>query len=135
MFRQVKSAIFWTLVYKFRKRLTIVALLLSVVLLSQWIYADVIEYLKLTDKLEYLHLLLPIKWIVILSNIGIATYLILTIFKQDKQEKVETKVEKKETKKSPSNVINKDERFSSREKEFLTKKIRSEAEILRDKKK
>ncbi len=145
MFRQVKSAIFWTLIYKFRKRLTIVALLLSIVLLSQWIYADVVEYLKLIERIEYLHLLLPIKWIVILSNIGIATYLILTIFKQDKQEKEdskgkkEEKVEKQkiknETKESSLNETNKDKRFSSREREFLTKKIRSEAEILRDKKK
>ena len=68
MFRQVKSAIFWTLVYKFRKRLTLVVLLLSTVLLSQWIYADIIEYLKLTEKTQYLDYILPIKWFVILLN-------------------------------------------------------------------
>ena len=95
MFRQVKSAIFWTLVYKFRKRLTIVAILLSIVFLSQWIYSDVVEYLQLTKQLQYLDFLLPIKWIVILFNIGFSAYLILTIFKPSKEE--QKNIKKKES--------------------------------------
>ncbi len=134
MFRQVKSAIFWTLVYKFRKRLTIVAVLLSIVLLSQWIYTDVVEYLQLTQQLQYLSLLLPIKWIVILFNIGFSAYLILTIFKPSKEEQKNIKrkeEEIKEVKKTKETISNKE--LSSREKEFLTKKLRNESEILMDK--
>ena len=134
MFKQVKSAIFWTLIYKFRKRLTLVAILLSIVLLSQWIYSDIVEYLKLTDKIEYLHLLLPFKWIVILFNIGLSVYLLLTLFKQDKEEqKIQKKEKKNDIYESSKESIKKGEKFTSREKEFLTKKIRSEAEILMDK--
>jgi uncharacterized membrane protein len=133
MFRQVKSAIFWTLVYKFRKRLTIVAVLLSIVLLSQWIYSDVVEYLQLTQKLQYLDFLLPIKWIVILFNIAFSAYLILTIFKPSKEEqKIVKKKEQeiKEEKKTKETISNKE--LSNREKEFLTKKLRNESEILMD---
>jgi len=128
MFRQVKSAIFWTLVYKFRRRLSIVVVLLSIVLLSQWIYSDIVEYLQLSQQLQYLTFLLPIKWLVILSNIGVSAYLVLTIFKPSKEEKKEIIKKIDEEKKTKDN-----KELSNREKEFLTKKLRNEAEILMDK--
>ena len=132
MFRQVKSAIFWTLVYKFRKRLTLVVLLLSTVLLSQWIYADIIEYLKLTEKTQYLDYILPIKWFVILLNIGVSAYILLTLFKQSNtvSKEVEEKPEKQKIYKETKQKSN--SKFSDREKKFLNKKLRSEAEVLMD---
>lgn len=128
MFKQVKSIFIWSLIYKFRKRLTVVVLLLSSVLLSQWLYSDVVEYLKLTEQTQYLNYILPIKWIMIFSNIGISAYLLITLFKKNEEKKVEIKVKEKE--KSLSKV-SKD--LSEREKSFLKKKIRSEADILMDK--
>ena len=129
MFKQIKSAIFWTLVYKFRKRLVIIGLLISTVLLSQWIYSDVVEYLKLTEQTQYLNYILPLKWIVIFLNIAISIYLITTIFKPEpKQAK-----QKEQTKDYPTTEKNSSNELSDREKSFLNKKLRSKADILMDK--
>ena len=127
MFKQVKSAVFWYYLYKFRKRVTLIFLLLIIALFANVIYADIVEYLKLKEKLEYLEIVLLSKWLIIIFNIGISIYLILTLFK--KEETVNSKKEKiveKETIKK--------EKFTQREKEFLNKKnIRSKADILLDK--
>lgn len=130
MVKQVKSLIFWTYVYRFRKRLTIVAVLLSMVLLSQWIYGDIVEYLKLSENLEYLAYALVGKWILIFNNIAVSTYLVLTMFR--KEEKTGKKGKSKE-KNIDEEVVSVDT-LSDREKSFLTRKIRSKAEILMDKK-
>ncbi|MFW3427384.1 hypothetical protein ACN9KI_10995 [Aliarcobacter butzleri] len=127
MFKQVKSAVFWYYLYKFRKRVTLIFLLLIIALFANVIYADIVEYLKLKEKLEYLEIALISKWLIIIFNIGISIYLILTLFKKEesgngKKEKI---VEKETIKK---------EKFTRREKEFLNKKnIRSKADILLDK--
>ncbi|MCT7595771.1 hypothetical protein [Aliarcobacter butzleri] len=127
MFKQVKSAVFWYYLYKFRKRVTLIFLLLIIALFANVIYADIVEYLKLKEKLEYLEIALLSKWLIIIFNIGISIYLILTLFKKEesgngKKEKI---VEKETIEK---------EKFTQREKEFLNKKnIRSKADILLDK--
>ncbi|MCT7615661.1 hypothetical protein [Aliarcobacter butzleri] len=127
MFKQVKSAVFWYYLYKFRKRVTLIFLLLIIALFANVIYADIVEYLKLKEKLEYLEIALISKWLIIIFNIGISIYLILTLFKKEesgngKKEKI---VEKETIKK---------EKFTQREKEFLNKKnIRSKADILLNK--
>ncbi|AGR77964.1 hypothetical protein A7H1H_1687 [Aliarcobacter butzleri 7h1h] len=127
MFKQVKSAVFWYYLYKFRKRVTLIFLLLIIALFTNVIYADIVEYLKIKEKLEYLEIALLSKWLIIIFNIGISIYLILTLFKKEesgngKKEKI---VEKETIKK---------EKFTQREKEFLNKKnIRSKADILLDK--
>lgn len=127
MFKQIKSVFFWSMLYKFRKRLTFVAILLSIVLLSQWIYSDIVEYLALTKNTAYLSFVLLSKWLIILFNIALSAYLILTIFKSDqvKEEAEIVKTDKKSNKKEP---------LSQREKEFMSKKIRTESEILLQKK-
>ncbi|BAK71307.1 hypothetical protein [Aliarcobacter butzleri] len=127
MFKQVKSAIFWYYLYKFRKRVTLIFLLLIIALFANVIYADIVEYLKLKEKLEYLEIALISKWLIIIFNIGISIYLILTLFKKEEtgSSKKEKIVEKETIKK---------EKFTQREKEFLNKKnIRSKADILLDK--
>lgn len=124
MFKQVKSAVFWYYLYKFRKRVTFIILLLIIALFANVIYADVVEYLKLKDKLEYLEIALILKWLIIIFNIAFSIYLILTLFKKD--EVVNNKKEKEKPLK--------EEKFTQREKEFLNKKnIRSKADILIDK--
>ncbi|MCT7536929.1 hypothetical protein [Aliarcobacter butzleri] len=127
MFKQVKSAVFWYYLYKFRKRVTLIFLLLIIALFANVIYADIVEYLKLKEKLEYLEIALISKWLIIIFNIGISIYLILTLFKKEEtgSSKKEKIVEKETIKK---------EKFNQREKEFLNKKnIRSKADILLDK--
>ncbi|KLE04501.1 hypothetical protein [Aliarcobacter butzleri] len=127
MFKQVKSAVFWYYLYKFRKRVTLIILLLIIALFANVIYADIVEYLKLKEKLEYLEIALLSKWLIIIFNIGISIYLILTLFKKEEtgSSKKEKIVEKETIKK---------EKFTQREKEFLNKKnIRSKADILLDK--
>lgn len=119
MFKQAKSIILWTLLYKFRKRVTLIAILLGMILFVQWIYADIVEYLTLTDKLEYLSYLLMVKWIMIFGNLTVSIYLILTMFKPSKEKKQKTKNETKD-------------KFSNREKELLNKKLKSKADILMD---
>ena len=128
MFKQVKSALFWYYLIKFRKRITLIILLLVIALFSNAIYSDVIEYLTLKEKLEYFEIVLISKWFIIIFNIVLSVYLLLTIFKKEKTDtKVKTKKETKKTKKD-------EDKFSKREQEFLyKKKIRNKADVLLDK--
>jgi len=123
MVRAVRSILFWTIIYKFRRRFTLIILLLSIVFLSEWIYADVVELLKLTQKVEYLTLILPAKWLIILTNICLSAYLIATMFQKEEipQEAIKPKI-------LPTKKEN--EILNEKEKALLTKKLRSKAEIL-----
>ena len=126
MFKQVKSAVFWYYLYKFRKRVALIFLLLIVALFSNAIYSDVIEYLKLKEKLEYLEIALISKWVVIIASLVTSIYLILTMFKKEEIEE-----EKKIKKSEPLKKESKEEKFTQREKEFLYKKnLQSKADLL-----
>jgi len=127
MFKQAKSAFIWYHLYKFRKTVIFIVLLLSVVLFSQWIYSDVVEYLTLRKKLEYLDILLPIKWAIIFFNIGLSAYLLTSLFKKEKKEAVAKKEKKQETKvqsdiKKEKEETLKSSTLSEREASFLYKK-------------
>ena len=113
MFKQMKSALFWYYLYKFRKRAIFIFFLLLVALFSGFIYGDVVEYLKLTQNIEYLKYVLALKWFIIIFNFLLSIYLILTLFKNStNDEKSNIKKEKFETKNS----------FTQRETELLHKK-------------
>lgn len=113
MFKQVKSALFWYYLYKFRKRAIFIFFLLLVALFSGFIYGDVVEYLKLTQNIEYLKYVLALKWFIIIFNSLLSIYLILTLFKNSEiQEKSSVKKDKVETKNS----------LTQRETELLHKK-------------
>ncbi len=113
MFKQMKSALFWYYLYKFRKRAIFIFFLILVALFSGFIYGDVIEYLKLTQNIEYLKYVLALKWFIIIFNSLLSIYLILTLFKNSEiQEKSSVKKDKVETKNS----------FTQRETELLHKK-------------
>ena len=129
MFKQVKSAIFWYYLYKFRKRVVLIFLLLIIALFSNAIYSDVVEYLKLKEKLQYLEIALISKWVIIIFSLLFSIYLILTMFKKEEIEE-----EKKIKKSEPLKKESKEEKFTQREKEFLyKKKIRSKADLLVEK--
>ena len=126
MFKQVKSALFWYYLYKFRKRVVLIFLLLIVALFSNAIYSDVIEYLKLKEKLQYLEIALISKWVIIIFSLVFSIYLILTMFKKEEIEE-----EKKIKKSEPLKKESKEEKFTQREKEFLyKKKLQSKADFL-----
>jgi len=92
MFKQMKSALFWYYLYKFRKRAIFIFFLLLVALFSGFIYDDVVEYLKLTQNIEYLKYVLVLKWFIIIFNSLLSIYLILTLFKNSEiQEKSSVK--------------------------------------------
>ena len=113
MFKQMKSALFWYYLYKFRKRAIFIFFLLLVALFSGFIYGDVVEYLKLTQNIEYLKYVLALKWFIIIFNSLLSIYLILTLFKNSEiQEKSSVKKDRVETKNS----------FTQRETELLHKK-------------
>jgi len=121
MFRQAKSAFIWYHLYKFRRTFILIAFLLTIVLFSQWIYSDIVEYLELRKQLEYLDYILPIKWAVIFFNITLSVYLFLSLFKNDKKNESE-KENTQEKKEEDVLKKTKKEKFTSREKEFLYKK-------------
>lgn len=113
MFKQMKSALFWYYLYKFRKRAIFIFFLLLVALFSGFIYGDVVEYLKLTQNIGYLKYVLALKWFIIIFNSLLSIYLILTLFRNsENQEKSSVKKDKVETKNS----------FTQRETELLHKK-------------
>ena len=126
MFKQVKSAIFWYYLYKFRKRVVLIFLLLIIALFSNAIYSDVVEYLKLKEKLQYLEIALISKWLIIIFSLLFSIYLILTMFKKE-----EIGEEKKIKKSEPLKKESKEEKFTQREKEFLHKKrLQTKADFL-----
>ena len=131
MFKQVKSALFWYYLFKFRRRVILIVLLLIIALFANAIYGDVVEYLKLKDKLDFLEIALISKWAVIIFNIVFSVYLLLTMFK--KEENIEDKKPKKEKDIKPKET-KKEEKFTDREKEFLYKKtLKTTADLLVEK--
>lgn len=82
MFKQVKSAVFWYYLYKFRRKVLLISFLLIVVIFANAIYSDIVQYLTLKEKLEYLEIAILFKWFIIIFNILFSIYLILTLFKK-----------------------------------------------------
>jgi mannitol-specific phosphotransferase system IIBC component len=135
MFKQVKSALFWYYLFKFRRRVILIVLLLIIALFANAIYGDVVEYLKLKDKLVFLEMALISKWAIIIFNIVFSVYLLLTMFKNEEEQSSKKQNKKEETKRKEQTKENKkEEKFTAREKEFLyKKKLRSQADLLVDK--
>lgn len=122
MFKQAKSAVFWYYLIKFRRKVAFSFTLIFLSIISEFIYSDLVQYLKLREKVELLDYILPAKWIFITLCIFFAVSLILSIFKNsDKESKEVPKEEKRESK----------HKFTSREEKFLyKKKLDSKAEKL-----
>jgi len=131
MFKQLKSAVFWYYLYKFRKRVIWVFFLLIIALFANLIYSDVVEYLKLKNRLEFLELALVLKWFIIIFNLTFSVYLIVTIFKRNEELDKKTNTKKSVLKEAQSENKKAKQEFSQREKDLLhKKKLRTEADIL-----
>ena len=80
MFKQMKSALFGTTYISLEKKSYFYFFLLLGGTFSGFIYGDVVEYLKLTQNIEYLKYVLALKWFIIIFNSLLSIYLILTLF-------------------------------------------------------
>lgn len=123
MFKQVKSALFWYYLYKFRRRVLLIAFLIFTALFANAIYDDVVEYLTLKDNLEFLEIALLTKWFIVIFNLLFSIYLILGIFKLDKKDKIKQEEKKKRVPISKKKEKKKESKFTKREEEFLNKDI------------
>ncbi|RXJ87223.1 hypothetical protein [Arcobacter sp. CECT 8985] len=136
MFKQVKSAVFWYYLYKFRRRVIFICFLLLVAIFANSIYTDVVQYLQLKNKLEYLEYVLIIKWVIIISSVLVSIYLILTIFKNKNCEEDSNKKDKVNKQKINNQKVTKEKitnKLSKREEEFLNKgNLKSKADRLLD---
>jgi len=131
MFKQIKSALFWYYLYKFRRKVIFIAFLWIIAISANAIYSDVVEYLTLKEKLEFLEMALISKWIIIIFSLLASIYLIVTIFSIFKPK--EEKFKKQENQKN-NDIISpkksKNSKFSKREEEFLKKDLKSKADLL-----
>lgn len=132
MFKQVKSALFWYYLYKFRRRVIFISFLLLIALFANAIYDDVIQYLTLKEKLEYLELAILIKWSIIIFNILFSISLIVTIFKSTESKKLDKKIaDNNKNNDTIKNNKTKSSKFTKREEEFLKKDLlKNKADIL-----
>ncbi len=131
MFKQIKSALFWYYLYKFRRKVIFIAFLWIIAISANAIYSDVVEYLTLKEKLEFLEMALISKWIIIIFSILASIYLIVSIFSIFKPK--EEKFKKQENQKNNdilSAKESKNSKFSKREEEFLKKDLKSKADLL-----
>jgi predicted membrane protein len=134
MFKQFKSMFLLAWLYRFRKKLTAIIVLFVAAFLLDWLFSDLVDFLKSTQQTKYLNYLFLSKWVLILLSIGFAFYLIFTIFKvefkTEKKNKTQLPTQKK-TRQTTAKKATK-AKLTEREKSFLTKKPRSKAEILLD---
>ncbi len=117
MFRQIKSAIIWSYIYRFRSLLIKLVIALILIGFIEFIYRDIVEYLRLSQKLDYLIYVIVLKWFLILS---IIFYLIYQIMK----------IGKKKLQKSDNKSINETQKIT----EMSKKEIRTMAQKIIEKK-
>lgn len=67
MFKQLKSALLWFYLIKFRRSLSLMAFLGLVIFFANSIYADLVDYLRFTDQIHLLKYAVIIKWLIIFS--------------------------------------------------------------------
>ncbi len=116
MFRQIKSAIIWSYIWRFRSLLAKILAAIVVIAVLEFVYKDVVEYLRLTKRVEYLWIALVAKWAVILL---IVLYIGCSIWKigHNKNKKSPQKVDNEEK------VPRKPETLSKKEIRDLAQKI------------
>jgi len=131
MFKQIKSALFWYYLYKFRRKVIFIAFFWIIAISANAIYSDVVEYLTLKEKLEFLEIALISKWIIIIFSLLASVYLIVSIFSVFKPK--EEKLKRQDNQKNNdilSPKESKKSKFSKREEEFLKKDLKSKADLL-----
>lgn len=123
MFKQLKNAVFWYYLYKFRRKIIFIIFLSLIVFFAGNIYDDVSVYLVATKQNSYLKYALLAKWLVIFGASFWIVMIIFSLFKKDKKigDFKENKVQ-----------IQKNDLTKSKKEDFLETKehLRSKAELL-----
>ncbi|MRI83113.1 MAG: hypothetical protein C6I00_01705 [Nitratiruptor sp.] len=117
MFRQLKSALIWYYLYRFRRRIALILTLVVLLFLSEYLYSDIVEYLQLRHKLEWLDYILPLKWLLIVFLLFSIFYLLLTIFHPPQEPKSQ------ETPKKRTPSVDNSQKLSRREIRDLAREI------------
>ena len=121
----LKNLVIYYYLYRFRKTFTIIFSLLFVILVSNFIYSDIVEYLKLRDKLEYLDYILPLKWVLNIGLFSLIVYLLLGIFKSKDKKNSDIKNDIKTEKISKEDIIL---------EEFKNRVLKSKGDLIIEKK-
>ena len=121
----LKNLVIYYYLYRFRKTFTIIFSLLFVILVSNFIYSDIVEYLKLRDKLEYLDYILPLKWVLNIGLFSLIVYLLLGIFKSKDKKNSDIKNDIKQEKISKDDIIL---------EEFKNRVLKSKGDLIIEKK-
>ena len=79
MFRQIKSAIIWSYIYRFRSLLAKILVAIILIAVLEFVYKDIVEYLHLTNNVEYLWIALIFKWISILAILVFIGFSVLSL--------------------------------------------------------
>lgn len=101
-----KSAMYYTFFRKYGKKLALVLSIIAFIILVNFIYSDIVEYLTLNDMKENLIYVLLIKWLLVLISIGSIIYIIRSsiISKEKSAIKKEVKAETESIKKPISSI-------------------------------
>ncbi|SMC09644.1 hypothetical protein [Nitratiruptor tergarcus] len=106
MFRQLKSAIIWTYVYRYRSLLFKTVVILLLLILIEFIYRDIVQYLQMAKKIEYMPYILFGKWSLFF---GALLYLIMNTKKSlKKSEKMQKSDENKKHKSKQQKLTKKE---------------------------
>ena len=114
MFRQIKSAIIWAYIWRFRKLLLRLAVIALLIFIIQYFYADVVEYLRYSHRENKIFEALLLKWAVIVALLALAIYFIAQALKKEpakgkqkdtKEVEKPKKLSKKEIRKKAQEII------------------------------
>ncbi len=125
MFKQVKSALIWYYLFRFRRRVFLIILLLLFAFFTQSIYGDVVNYLTLTHQLHLLKYALFGKWLIIFASLLASIYSLINLFKNINNKNSSTMV---------PTISSKEQRFRekpqlcSRADQLITRKAKEKAE-------
>ena len=119
MFRQIKSALIWAYIYKFRKMLLKFAIVLVAVTIMLFMYSDIVEYLKLTDKLHLLPYVIVLKWAIVFLAIIYIVYTIIALKNPKREQKAKNSPKPVDNKKKPTK-----KEISHQAKEIIERKMK-----------
>ncbi len=125
MFRQIKSAIIWAYIWRFRKLLFKLAIIALLIFIIQYFYADVVEYLRYSHRENKIFEALLLKWGAIVALLVIAIYFIAQALKKEP-----AKIMQKDKKVTIPKKLSKKE-IRQRAQEIIESKSRDSREILR----
>ena len=112
----IKSALYYTLVRTYGRRLAFVLGNVLFIVFVNFVYTDIVEYLTLNDMKSSLVYALLVKWSLVLSSIGLIIYTVLSALKKNSLSNSESSDTKNSLTKVEQNVQDKDKLYSHADK-------------------